>query len=92
MVFLFGVVFALIGWFLVQASRQSDSSEAGGLGEALRTLEQGSYGPWVLGVVALGLIAYGLFQFINARYRRIQWGSPVEVAWEVTRFEVKKPR
>lgn len=66
-----GVVFALIGWFLVQASRQTDSSEAGGLGEALRTLEQGSYGPWVLGVVALGLIAYGLFQFINARYRRI---------------------
>lgn len=25
-----------------------------------------------------------------ARYRRIQWGSPVEVSWEVTRFEVKK--
>ena len=66
-----GVVFALIGWFLVQAARSADAAEAGGLGQALRTLEQGSYGPWVLGLVALGLVAYGLFQFINARDRRI---------------------
>lgn len=66
-----GVVFALIGWFLVQAARSASSAEAGGLGEALRTLEQQSYGQWLLGVVALGLIAYGLFQFVNARYRRI---------------------
>ncbi len=27
-----------------------------------------------------------------ACYRRIEWGSPVEVSWEVTRFEVKRPK
>jgi hypothetical protein len=26
-----------------------------------------------------------------ARYRRIEWGSPVEVSWEVTRFDVRRP-
>lgn len=66
-----GVVFALIGWFLIQAARAANAAEAGGLGEALRSLEQRSYGRWLLGAVALGLVAYGLFQFVNARYRRI---------------------
>ena len=66
-----GVVFALIGWFLIDAARSANAAEAGGLGEALRTLQEAPYGPWVLGLVALGLVAYGLWEFINARYRRI---------------------
>lgn len=67
-----GVVFGIIGWFLIQAARHYDPQEAMGLGGALRTLEQQAYGPWLLGVVALGLVAYGLFYLVKARYRRIQ--------------------
>jgi hypothetical protein len=66
-----GVVFGIIGVFLIQAALNSNASEARGLSGALRALEQQSYGQWVLGIVALGLIAYGLYMFVLARYRRI---------------------
>lgn len=66
-----GIVFCVIGFFLIQAARQSDPSEARGLGEALQVLEQQPYGPWILGVVAVGLVAYGIYMVIQARYSRI---------------------
>ncbi len=66
-----GVVFCIIGFFLIQAARKSDAGEAGGLGEALETLQEQPYGAWLLGIVALGLIAYGIYMVMQARYRRI---------------------
>ena len=69
-----GVVFLIIGWFLVLAARQADASRASGVGEALRTVERQPYGRWLLAVTGLGFIAYGLYQFVNARYRRISVG------------------
>lgn len=66
-----GVVFGIIGVFLTQAALNSNAGEARGLSGALRALEQQSYGQWILGVVALGLVAYGLYMFVLARYRRI---------------------
>jgi len=66
-----GVVFGIIGFFLVQAALNSNANEARGLSGALRALEQQSYGQWVLGIVALGLIAYGFYMLVLARYRRI---------------------
>lgn len=66
-----GIVFCIIGWFLIQAATLSDASKAGGLDQALQTLQQQSYGPWLLGIVALGLIAYGIYMVIQARYRRV---------------------
>lgn len=66
-----GVVFGIIGVFLVQAALHSNAGEARGLSGALRALEQQSYGRWVLGIVALGLVAYGFYMLVLARYRRI---------------------
>lgn len=66
-----GVVFLVIGAFLIQAARQHDPAEAQGLDGALRALAQQSFGPYVLGAVAAGLVAYGLFTLVEARYRRI---------------------
>lgn len=66
-----GVVFGLIGLFLIQAAWRARAEEARGLGGALRALEQQPYGPYVLGAVALGLVAYGLYMFVEARYRRM---------------------
>ncbi|MBD2451565.1 DUF1206 domain-containing protein [Nostoc sp. FACHB-152] len=66
-----GIVFAIIGIFFIQAARHSDASEAKGLGEALAVLAQQPFGPWILGLVALGLIAYGIYSLVEARYRRI---------------------
>lgn len=66
-----GVVFGIIGFLLIQAARHFDPSDAVGLGGALRTLQEQSYGPWLLGAVAVGLVAYGIFELVKARYRRI---------------------
>lgn len=69
-----GVVFGVIGVFLVQAALQFDPNQARGLGGALSTLAGQPFGPYLLGAVALGLVCFGLFMFVVARYRRIQTG------------------
>lgn len=66
-----GIVFIIIGFFLLQAARQSDASQVRGLDGALQALAQQPYGPWLLGIVALGLVAYGIHMGVQARYRRI---------------------
>jgi hypothetical protein len=66
-----GVVFCIIGWFLIQAAIQSDAGKAGGLSQALEALARQPYGPWLLGAVALGLVAYGIYMIAQARYRRV---------------------
>ncbi len=66
-----GVVFVIVGWFFVQAAVQYDSSEAGGVSQALDTLARQPYGPWLLGIIALGLVAFGIHSLLEAKYRRI---------------------
>lgn len=65
------VVFGLIGFFLVRAAWQYDPQEAVGLDGALARLAQAQYGEWLLAVVAGGVLAYGLFCFMQARYREV---------------------
>ena len=67
-----GVVFAVIGVFLTLSAYHANPGEAKGVGEALRTLAQQPDGPVLLGVVALGLVSYGTYQLLLARYRRIE--------------------
>jgi len=64
-----GVVYLILGGFLIQAAWQHDASEAGGLAKALNTLAQQPYGPWLLGIVALGLFCYGIYSMVEAWYR-----------------------
>ncbi|ACB52660.1 hypothetical protein cce_3312 [Crocosphaera subtropica ATCC 51142] len=66
-----GVIFLIIGGFFLQASRQYDPSEAKGLDGVLQTLAQQPYGKALLGIVALGLIAYSIYLLVQARYRQI---------------------
>jgi len=47
-----------------------DASEAGGVAQSLRTIAH--TGRWPFVVVALGLIAYGVYELVNARYRNIR--------------------
>ncbi|MBE9224820.1 DUF1206 domain-containing protein [Phormidium sp. LEGE 05292] len=67
-----GVVFIAIGFFLIQAARLSNPNEARGFGGALAALAGQPYGPWILGLVAIGLLAYGIYTFVEAKYRRIR--------------------
>lgn len=66
-----GVVFGIIGGFLIVAAVHFSSGEARGLTGALNTLEMQPYGPFLLGIVALGLVAFAIYSFIEAAYRRI---------------------
>ncbi|MEG4006503.1 DUF1206 domain-containing protein [Microcoleus sp. Pol11C1] len=66
-----GVVFVIIGFFFIQAARLSDASQTKGLGEVLAIVAQQPFSPVILALVPLGLIAYGIYSVIEARYRRI---------------------
>jgi hypothetical protein len=59
------------GAFVVLAAYQADASEVRGLGAALETFQHQPLGAFMLGVVAAGLITYGAFMLLVARYRRI---------------------
>ena len=61
-----GIVLALIGYFFVQAGFQSRATAVGTTDEAFDLLA--TMGPGVLGVVALGLMAYGFYMLVQARY------------------------
>ncbi len=65
------VAFGLIGIFLVKAAIDYAPSKAVGLDGALNRLNHQAYGPFLLGVVAIGLIAFGAYSIADARYRRI---------------------
>lgn len=64
-----GVTFLLIGGFVVIAAIQTDPDQVKGLGGALQSLVTQPYGPWLLGLVACGLVAYAVYCAMNARYR-----------------------
>lgn len=64
-----GIVFVMFAGFLVWAAIDSDARHARGLEGTLETVAGVSSGPWLLAATAAGLIAYGLFQGIKARYR-----------------------
>jgi hypothetical protein len=65
-----GVVFCLVGFILARAAARHDPGQAGGLRESLRTLAGIGHWPFVL--VAIGLVAYGVYELVNAHYRRIR--------------------
>jgi hypothetical protein len=66
-----GVVFTIIGIFMIVAAVQFNPQKAKGLDTALSELLHLPFGPVLLGIVALGLIAYGVYSFVEARYRRL---------------------
>ena len=66
-----GVAFGIVGVFLIYAGWFVPQVKARGLGDVLRTLEVQPWGAWMLIVVALGLIAYGMYELLAARYLRL---------------------
>ncbi|WP_251978517.1 DUF1206 domain-containing protein [Salinicola avicenniae] len=67
-----GVTFMLIGMLFGIAAWEVSPDDAKGLGAALNFLAHQPYGDVMLGAVAIGLIAYGGYCFINAGYRRVR--------------------
>ncbi|HEX2292742.1 MAG TPA: DUF1206 domain-containing protein [Gaiellaceae bacterium] len=66
-----GLVFGLMGFFLLRAAWQYDPQEAVGLDGALAQVLQRDYGDTLLGLVATGLIAFAVYCYAEARYREV---------------------
>ena len=62
-----GVAYAVLGVLFVTAAVQHNPEESGGLDDALTKLRDQPYGQWLLSLVALGLVAYGIYCFAWAR-------------------------
>ena len=65
-----GVILLIIGYFALQAALSSNPSQIKSTSEAFSFLRESSYGPWLMGLVAAGLVAYAIYMFLMAKYRR----------------------
>jgi Domain of Unknown Function (DUF1206) len=65
-----GVIFAMIGGFLIDAAVSYDPHKARGLDGALRALGNATAGRLLLAVVALGLACFGAYSLAESRYRQ----------------------
>jgi hypothetical protein len=65
------VVFGLIGYFVLETALDYNPRETTGLDGALARLHHQAFGPWLLGLVAAGLIVFAAYSMFEARYRRL---------------------
>jgi hypothetical protein len=65
-----GAVLALVAWFLLKAAVDFDAGNVVSLGGAMAQLARADYGRWLLAASAAGLLAYGTFGLLQARYHR----------------------
>lgn len=72
-----GVVLCMVGVFLIRSAWRTRVGDIEGTEEALNALAGGTYGPWLLGLVAAGLMAFGLYSLLQAFYRRIDAPEPI---------------
>jgi hypothetical protein len=66
-----GVLIVLIGIYILVGAVTDDPNHAKSLGEVLKTIARQAYGGWLLGIGALGLLAFGVSSIFEALYRRV---------------------
>lgn len=66
-----GIVFVTIGIFLIVAAADAQPRQAKGIDSSLRALAATPLGPWLLVLVAIGLIMFGLFSCCEAKWIRL---------------------
>lgn len=66
-----GVIAGVAGVFVVQAAITYDPDKAKGIDSTLRSLADTPAGPWLLGIVAIGLLLFAVYCFFEARWHRV---------------------
>lgn len=66
-----GIVFATAGGFAIAAAVRHEPGKAKGMDDTLRTFAGTPAGPWLLVLIAVGLVAFGVFSWANARWRKV---------------------
>lgn len=67
-----GAAYLPLAALVVIAGLRSDPTEVTSFAKALEAMERQPAGPWLLALTALGFIAFGVFSFIEARFRKIR--------------------
>jgi len=65
-----GIIFLILGYFAIKAAFTADPNKVKTTTDVFSFLEDSSYGSWLLGIVASGLIAYAIYTFMLAKYKR----------------------
>ncbi|MCX5529446.1 DUF1206 domain-containing protein [Streptomyces sp. NBC_00006] len=66
-----GAVFCVAGAFAIVAAVRHEPGKAKGMDDTLRAFTDTPVGPWLLALIALGLMAFGAFSWANARWRKV---------------------
>lgn len=66
-----GIALGVLGVLFVVATVQHDPEESTGLDGTLKALQEQPFGVWILGAVAVGLVCYGAFMVVRAKYQRM---------------------
>lgn len=67
-----GILYVFVGGFFMQAAIKHDPDEAGGLKEAMGEILSQPFGKWLLAIMAVGLMLFGLFCAFESLYRQTQ--------------------
>jgi hypothetical protein len=67
-----GIIFLIIGYFALRAAFTANTSEIKTTMDAFSFLEDSGHGPWLLGIVAAGLVAYSIYMFLMSKYRQFK--------------------
>ncbi len=70
------LVFLIVAGLFALAAWRSHASDAGGVAEALQTLEAQPGGTWLLVATGIGLALFGAYSLIEARFRRLHVDLP----------------
>lgn len=69
-----GLILSMVGFFFIQTAYTHNPDESKGLGGALSEVAKQPYGQFLLAMVAIGLILYGIYQIIRGRYQHMNYG------------------
>lgn len=64
-------LFGLVGWFVLRAAIENDPAQGQGVDGAVRLFADSTAGPYVLWLLVIALSGYGLYMFVESRYRRV---------------------